>query len=72
MSSATAQGKPLMVPFEMSAAWMDALKWLAVALMVVDHLNKFVFKKSVPSLFVLGRVAMPLFFFVLAYNLAQP
>lgn len=58
--------------FEMSACSMDALKWLAVAFMVVDHINKFVFKETVPSMFALGRMAMPLFMFVLGYNLARP
>jgi TraX protein len=72
MSSAAAPGKPLIFTLEMSAASIDALKWLAVALMVIDHINKFVFKDAVPSLFALGRVAMPLFVFVLGYNLARP
>ena len=72
MSSAAAQGKPLVAPLAMSAASIDALKWLAVALMVLDHINKFVFKESMPSMFALGRVAMPLFVFVLGYNLARP
>jgi TraX protein len=72
MSSAAVPGKPQMFSLEMSAASIDALKWLAVALMVVDHINKFVFKESVPSMFALCRVAMPLFVFVLGYNLARP
>ena len=72
MSGAAAQSKPLIASFEMSAASIDALKWLAVALMVIDHINKFVFKDAVPNMFVLGRVAMPLFAFVLGYNLARP
>jgi hypothetical protein len=45
MSGAAAQDKPLMVPFGMRAASIDALKWLAMALMVIEHINKFVFKK---------------------------
>lgn len=71
MSSAAAKGKPLAKSFEISAASVDALKWLAVVLMVIDHINKFVFKEAVPSMFALGRVAMPLFVFVLGYNLAR-
>jgi TraX protein len=56
----------------MSATSIDMLKWLAVVLMVIDHINKFVFKETVPGMFALGRVAMPLFVFVLGYNLARP
>lgn len=58
--------------FHISAASIELLKWLAVVLMVVDHINKFVLKESVPSMFALGRIAMPLFVFVLGYNLARP
>lgn len=56
----------------MNAASIDALKWLAIVLMVVDHVNKYVFKETIPSMYALGRVAMPLFMFVLGYNLARP
>lgn len=66
------QAKPQTFVFEFSAASIDVLKWLAVILMVVDHINKFVFKEAVPSMFALGRVAVPLFVFVLGYNLARP
>jgi TraX protein len=64
--------KATIQPFSMSEPSLDAIKWLAIALMVVDHINKFVFKETVPSMFALGRVAMPLFVFVLGYNLARP
>ncbi|MBC7604221.1 MAG: conjugal transfer protein TraX [Ramlibacter sp.] len=40
--------------------------------MVVDHVNKFLFDEKLPGAFELGRLAMPLFVFVLAYNLARP
>ena len=56
-----ARVKPQTFVFEFSTASIDALKWLAVSLMVVDHINKFVFKESVPSMFALGRVGEPLF-----------
>ena len=59
-------------PTHFSAASLDALKWLAVLLMVIDHINKFVFAEAVPVMFALGRVAMPLFAFVLGCRLAQP
>ena len=64
----TAQGA---FPAHFSAASLDALKWLAVLLMVIDHINKFVLVDAVPIMFALGRVAMPLFAFVLGYRLAQ-
>ena len=52
MSGAAAQSKPLIAFFEMSAASIDALKWLTV---VIDYINKFVFKEAVPSLVALGQ-----------------
>ena len=51
---------------------LEALKWLAVVLTVLDHVNKFLYAGKLPLLFEAGRLAMPLFGFVLAYNLARP
>lgn len=51
---------------------LELLKWLALVLMVVDHVGKYVFKGAVPGLFEAGRISMPLFVFVLACNLARP
>lgn len=51
---------------------LEALKWLALVLMTVDHVNKFLFNGTNDAAFAAGRVAMPLFVFVLAYNLARP
>ncbi len=50
---------------------IEALKWLALVLMTIDHINKFLFKGQMPYMFEVGRLAMPLFGFVLAYNLAR-
>ena len=50
---------------------IEALKWLALVLMTIDHINHFLFKMQVPVMYELGRIAMPLFGFVLAYNLAR-
>ncbi|TVT60042.1 MAG: conjugal transfer protein TraX [Azoarcus sp. PHD] len=50
---------------------LEALKWLALALMTLDHANKYLLRDAVPALFAVGRLAMPLFGFVLAYNLAR-
>jgi hypothetical protein len=51
---------------------IESMKWLALLLMTGDHINKYLFNETLPYLFEIGRVAMPLFVFVLAYNLARP
>lgn len=51
---------------------IEALKWIALVAMLLDHVNKYLFGATLPVLFELGRIAMPLFGFVLAYNLARP
>ncbi|WAB93690.1 MULTISPECIES: TraX family protein [Pseudomonas] len=51
---------------------LEALKWLALLLMSGDHINKYLFNETLPWLFEAGRLAMPLFVFVLAWNLARP
>lgn len=58
--------KPLHVP----DGTVEALKWLALALMTGDHVNKYLFNGTLPFLFEAGRLALPIFVFVLAYNLA--
>lgn len=50
----------------------EALKWLAAVLMTLDHVNKYLLAGSLPWAFAAGRLAMPIFGFVLAYNLARP
>lgn len=50
----------------------EAIKWLALLLMVLDHVNKYVLHNAVPALFAAGRLSFPLFAFVLAFNLARP
>ena len=54
-----------------SSGTLEALKWLGLALMTADHVNKYLLNAAVPSLFAAGRLALPIFAFVLAYNLAQ-
>lgn len=51
---------------------VEALKWLALAAMTADHLNAFWWGYRFPALFAVGRLALPLFVLVLAYNLARP
>ena len=51
---------------------VEGLKWLGLLLMTGDHVNKYLFNSTLPFLFEAGRLAMPLFVFVLAFNLARP
>ncbi len=50
----------------------EALKWLGLILMTGDHINKYLFNGTLPVLFETGRLALPLFVLILAYNLARP
>lgn len=60
------------MPLGIANGTLEALKWIALALMTLDHVNKYLLDYRMPVLFALGRIAMPLFVFVLAYNLARP
>ncbi len=51
---------------------MEAIKWLALGLMTIDHINKYLYGGKVALMFAMGRATVPLFAFVLAYNLARP
>ena len=59
-------------PLVLSSGTLEALKWLALLLMTLDHVNKHLLHASAPKLFAAGRLALPLFGFVLGYNLARP
>ncbi|HIC9133542.1 TPA: TraX family protein [Salmonella enterica] len=50
----------------------ELIKWVALILMIGDHINKYLLNDTIPILYNAGRVVMPLFCFVLAYNLARP
>ena len=69
---------PIRVPvstapaLDLNSGTLEALKWLAMLLMTLDHVNKHLLHASVPELFAAGRLALPLFGFVLGYNLARP
>ena len=69
---------PIRVPvrtapaLKLSSGALEALKWLALLLMTLDHVNKHLLHASVPELFAAGRLGLPLFGFVLGYNLARP
>jgi hypothetical protein len=70
VSQPPAQIAPM--PLVIANGTLEAMKWLALVLMTLDHVNKYLFNQMIPVLFALGRIAMPLFVFVLAYNLARP
>jgi hypothetical protein len=68
------RGKPgvSMKPWSISDGSLEALKWLGLVLMTGDHVNKFLLQEASPVLYALGRMAMPLFGFVLMTHLARP
>lgn len=57
---------------ELADGTVEALKWMAVVLMVGDHVNKYLFDEKLPVLFEAGRLCMPLFAILLGYNLSRP
>lgn len=71
-TSAVAPRKATLPPLVLPDGTLEWLKWLAVVLMTIDHINKFLLGAAHPWMFWLGRLAMPIFAAVLAYNLARP
>lgn len=61
-----------MRPFYASNGSVELLKWIGLVLMTGDHINKYLFNATLPALFEFGRLCLPIFVFVLAYNLARP
>jgi hypothetical protein len=59
-------------PLHIADGTLEALKWLSLVLMTADHVNKFLFNERLPIVFEMARLVMPLFGFVLAYNMARP
>lgn len=59
-------------PLKIASGTIEAIKWLAVIFMTIDHANAFLFAGVHAWMFSVGRLALPLFAFVLAYNLARP
>lgn len=51
---------------------VEVLKWIALFIMTLDHINKYYFHEKITLIFDLGRVALPIFLIILAYNLARP
>lgn len=67
-----AMARPAWPRLVLSDGTLEALKWFAAALMLVDHINKYLLDWSHPWMFALGRLAMPIFAVALGYNLARP
>lgn len=66
------RSKPKSKPLHVPDGTLEGLKWLALALMTADHVNKYLFAETLTGVYELGRLALPVFGFVLAYNLARP
>lgn len=59
-------------PLAIADGSLEALKWLALVLMVGDHVNKYLLHEASASLYSLGRMVAPIFGFVLMHNLCRP
>jgi len=55
-----------------SSGALEALKYLALASMVADHVNKALFDSALTWLVPFGRLAFPIFACLVGYNLARP
>lgn len=51
---------------------VELIKWVGLALMTVDHVNTYLFDSRYQWAYSLGRLVVPLFALVLAYNLSRP
>lgn len=58
-------------PVKIHDGTVEAIKWLALVLMTADHVNKYLFHEQFTVILSAGRLCVPLFGFVLAYNLAR-
>jgi hypothetical protein len=59
-------------PFHLSSGACETLKWIALACMLIDHINSAFYAREIAWMTPVGRIAMPLFTLVLGYNLARP
>jgi len=72
MRSFALSGTLTLPPLVIGDAVLTRIKWLALAAMTCDHVNKTILAGSVPVLTWFGRIALPLFVFVFACNLSRP
>ncbi len=71
MINQAANTKPSASSLVLANGTVELLKWLALLFMTLDHFNKYVYNGTIPYLFEIGRLAMPLFSFAFAYNLKK-
>lgn len=50
---------------------LNFVKWFALAAMIIDHIDAFFFNRQLIYFGYVGRAAMPLFGFILGFNLAR-
>lgn len=74
MQATTAPATPssALPRLSLSSGTVELLKWIGLVLMTIDHVNKYLFNETNAIAFAAGRLTMPIFGFVLAYNLARP
>ncbi|MGL4755805.1 MAG: TraX family protein [Aeromonadaceae bacterium] len=58
--------------FQVSNEAIEWLKWFALLSMTADHVNKYLFNGTHSISFDIGRLSMPIFIIILAYNLSRP
>lgn len=56
---------------ELNSSNIELLKLLAAFFMTIDHVNKYLFNSTLILCYELGRISMPIFMFIFAYNLAK-
>ena len=57
--------------WHLSSSQQEVLKWLAIGSMALDHINQVTLNGGLPALTYVGRLAFPLFGFLIAYNIAK-
>jgi hypothetical protein len=60
-----------MYKIKVSDGTLEALKWLALFAMLLDHVNKYIFNESLPFIYEVGRLCLPIFAFVISYKVAR-
>lgn len=59
------------VQLDYSSSAIEALKWIALVSMLIDHGHAILFHAQYPVVEAMGRLAFPLFAFTLGFNLAR-
>ena len=56
---------------ELTSSQQEGLKWLAILSMTLDHVNRIILAGDLPAFTQFGRLAFPLFAFLIAYNITR-